>query len=124
MKTVLISLLLCTAMYTENFAQKVNGISLDSLDAEYIRVWALPFRNRQIQIAIDYGQHNMAFTPLDRRVVDDSGRRFGLNSIMDALNLLDSYGYELVEVFVTSEHSEHYILRKKSDERDFARNSY
>ena len=124
MKTVLISLLLCLAAYTENFAQKVNGISLDSLDAEYIQVWPLPFRNRQIQIAIDYGQYNVAFTPLDRRLVDDSGRRLGLDSVMDALNLFSRYGYELAEVYVVSESSAHYILRKKDDERDFASKSY
>ena len=124
MKTVLISLLLCLAAYTENFAQKVNGLSLDSLNAEYIQVWAMPFRNRQIQIGIDYGQYNQAFTPLDRRLVDQSGRRLGLNSMMDALNLFSRYGYELAEVYVISESSPIYILKKKDDKREFASKSY
>lgn len=100
-------------------AQKVNGIPLAEIDAEYVEMTAvkLPFKS-EIVINLDFGQKVNMFS-FDKKdyptLRDNNDKLVKFNSIVDVLNFLSGYGYEFVNAFAVTEGSSnvyHYLLRK------------
>lgn len=102
------------------FSQTVNGVPIENLGVEYIRIyngtvgWNPP-------IYIDFGQGRISESNSKSNILKDENRQsINFSSMLDALNFLAKYGFELVEAYVAA-YDDHrdvhfYILRRnKSD---------
>jgi hypothetical protein len=101
----------------------VNDISLDSLDVEYVEIVGtnMGFIEKKIQISIDFGQ-KIAFTFSGKSIVlkDNLGKSITFNSMIDALNFMNSHGYEFVTAYIVTigtgnmtQNVYHYLLKRK-----------
>ncbi len=119
MKTLLLSLTFCVVFCAGSFAQTINGIPLDSLNAKYIRASFSGTGLNKVHIFIDYGQRrDLSFSAREYQLRGDDGKRLILNSVIDALNFLNGYGYELVEIYGLE--NDQFILRKKVELQQFS----
>lgn len=79
-------------------AQTVNGVRLSELKADYIEISAIrpPF-SKKILIRLEYGQK---VTDEDSVMIKDvNGIDLEFNSLMDCINKMKSYGYELFQAY-------------------------
>ena len=117
MKYIIILFLSLTAAIIS--AQSVNGVSLDSLESQYIRiVGTQKFLSTQVNVDLEFGQRVRALSNKEKRVLDDNGKPVTLNSMIDALNFFDQYGYEFVTAYVitvSNQNVYHYLMRRKKD---------
>jgi hypothetical protein len=98
-------------------AQTVNGVRLSEIRATYIEVseFRRPASDR-ILIKLEFGQ-KVVNQRADAVIKDDNGKELEFNSVIDCINKLKNYGYELAEVYVTqsdgSTNGKYYILKRK-----------
>ena len=100
-------------------AQTVNGVSLKALNVPYLEIT----QRRElfastITIDVDYGQYNRMVLRSDSELTGENGLPFTFNSIIDALNLFTTFGYELKEVYATGSDGQvypHYLLKRKME---------
>ena len=79
----------------------------------------------KVKIEVDFGQKAKWATPNARFLVDENGKKMNFNSMMDAVNYLAKFGWELVlaypitETGISKDNVYHYILCKEvtSDEQ-------
>lgn len=98
-------------------AQVVNGIRLSELKATYIEIDEYRPPNRgKIYVRLEYGQE----VRNDREhslIKDDNGRNLEFNSLVDCLNKMRSYGYELFQAYDRSRDKatgeKVYVLKKQ-----------
>jgi hypothetical protein len=79
------------------------------------------FIEKKIQISIDFGQ-KIAFTFSGKSIVlkDNLGKSITFNSMIDALNFMNSHGYEFVTAYIVTigtgnmtQNVYHYLLKRK-----------
>lgn len=74
------------------------------------------FLSNEVDIRIDYGQDSSLFE--DTRIRDKNGKTIIFNSVMDALNYMESIGWEYVNAYaitVGNQNVYHYLLKAKPD---------
>ena len=80
------------------------------------------FLSNDVDISIDYGQDSSIFE--DTRIRDKNGKIIHFNSVIDALNYMESIGWEFVNAYaitVGSQNVYHYLLRSKDDREEIGR---
>lgn len=111
-------LLLVLAVLTINNmqAQTVNGIPLSELDAEYVMIVGTgKVLSNKVTIELDFGQKTKFWgSGKEQRLLDENGKKIELNSMIDALNFMNKFGYEFVNAYVSTQDQDvyHWILRK------------
>lgn len=114
----LLSALVITFFYAPNVhAQSVNGIPLKDLDAEYVQISSEDKAlTHKITIMADYGQERRTLAA-DKytKIMDANGKAMTFNSIIDALNFMARYGYEVVQVYPAQDtaRTPQYLLKRK-----------
>lgn len=100
-------------------AQTINDVKLSDLKEEYLE--ATEYRqllSEKTFIALDYGQKKDANNFRETVVRDEKGKYLEYNSVIDFVNKMKPYGYELFQVYTlgNSEKSwPKYVLKKKSN---------
>jgi hypothetical protein len=104
-------------------AQTVNDVPLSELDAEYVMIVGTgKFMSNKVTIHLDFGQETKFFGgDKEQKLLDENGKKLVLNSMIDALNFMNKFGYDFVNAYVvTSEKGMggtqnvyHWILRKQ-----------
>lgn len=76
----------------------INGFPLDSIQTEYIEaeICKVTFSTK-VFLDIDYGQESKILYNKYNRVADTKGNYIEFKSNMNALNYLNTIGYELIE---------------------------
>ena len=102
-KSTLFSLFLFLNVFTAQ-SQTVNDISVNKIDVEYIQiVGTSKLFSKKVTIQIDFGQNTKFFTSSNEtQIKDKSGRFVKFNSMIDALNFMNSIGY-------------HYLMKKTGE---------
>jgi hypothetical protein len=106
----------CLIGITATFAQKVNGIAVKDLDADYIEIAETPSYGIYKRIAVDFGQKVGIWSFKESTLTDNEGKPIDFNSIVAALNFMSRNGYELVDSYPVKNNDsniQHYILKKK-----------
>src|SRR5687768_144203 len=101
------------------FSQTISEVPLEKLDTEYISIADRDILGRrQVAVYLDFGQPREPFYSKDTQIKDPNGKPMEFNSMIEVLNLLNTYGYELVTVISSgSENQIHeYLMRKKRDD--------
>ena len=119
MKKYFFSLLFAFGIYFLN-AQTINDIPIKDIDVEYIQIigTSLPFTSKQ-DIVIDFGRRSKYFKPKTNIIIkDENGKTIDLDSMIDALNFLSNFGFELVSSHGLfnqnlNDRVNYFILRKK-----------
>ena len=116
MRKLGLTAVLVLVMIANTFGQSVNGVELKDLTAEYLQIVGRGkmFSNK-VSITLDYGQE-IKLSGKEGVVKRFDGKLYILNSMVDALNLLESYGYEYLDSnFYTVGNSQvvHFMLKKK-----------
>lgn len=97
----------------------INGLPLDSIQAEYIEAETcnVTFSTRSF-LEIDFGQETKFLNNRLKRVADENGNYIEFKSNMEALNHLAKIGYELMDSeylrMKDDEIRTKFILKKKS----------
>lgn len=68
-------------------------------------------------ITVDYGQETKLFTFKDTRLKDETGQVQAFNSVIDALNYMNSHGWELVNAYaitLSGQNVYHYVMQRKA----------
>lgn len=98
-------------------AQSVNGVPLEEIDAEYIRIVGISkLLSNQVNVMLEFGQQDKIWSGKDLAVVDSSGRSITFNSMIDAMNFMARYGYEFQAAYaitVGTQNVYHYLMRRK-----------
>jgi hypothetical protein len=114
-------LLLALALTPELiFAQTAKADSITKWDKslqteEYVMVTATakPFSSK-VSISLDYGQSVKPFS--GNYVQDENGRAVFFNSVVDALNYMNSQGWEFINAYtitVSNQNVYHYLMKRK-----------
>jgi hypothetical protein len=77
------------------------------------------FLSKEVDISIDYGQDSSLFE--DTRIRDKNGKIINFNSVIDALNYMESLGWEFVNAYaitVGNQNVYHYLLKAKDNISD------
>ena len=116
-KLIVFSAIAVCLAFTEVKAQTVNGVRLSEIRAEYIEISEFRrYLGEKTFIYLEYGQ-KIEFSRTDAVIKDDDGKDLEFNSLIDCLNKLRNYGYELFEAYTLkydeSNPVKYYILKKK-----------
>ncbi|TGE08165.1 hypothetical protein [Hymenobacter fodinae] len=115
MKTVVLTTMLCWGLLWGAQAQTVVAHSSTAKQTEeYCQVKARPKLNGRYVISIDYGQQQKLIS--ENLFRDATGKAVEFNSAMDALNWLNTQGWEFVNAFVLVEDKDsvaYYVLRRR-----------
>ena len=113
MKRFLLAALLTGSALTTQ-AQQPAATAVPTRTEEYCQLNAQQKLNGKINISIDYGQQQKFFS---RNLFRDSeGKPVEFNSVIDALNWLNSQGWEFVNAYVQVEDGSsvsHYVMRRR-----------
>lgn len=100
-------------------AQTINDIPIKDIDVEYIQITgkSVPLTTKQ-DISIDFGQRSKYFRPKTNMIKDENGKTIDFNSMIDALNYMSNFGFELVSSHGLfnqnlNDRINYFILRKK-----------
>lgn len=99
------------------YAQKVNGVPIEDIDAEYVQIVGTnKLFSSKVTIEIDFGQRTKLLGSYkESGIVDKDEKRVEFNSMVDALNFMTSHGYEFVQAYafsVGNQNVYHYLLKK------------
>ena len=98
------------------FSQTVNVVPISEMDATYVQIVGKgKFLQTDITINIQFGQKNKIWTNKEMKLVDKDGKELKFNSMMDALNFMDGFGYEYLDAYVLTLNGAnvyHYVLKK------------
>lgn len=104
-------------------AQTINGIPLDSLNTKFCQIVGTgKLFSNDLTIQLDFGQKNRYWSVKDTKVLDKDGKSVVLHSMIDALNFMESFGYEFNFAYVITtptalggvQNVYHYLLKKKN----------
>ena len=121
MKKLLFPLLLLLSL--QSFSQQVRSkdgvIKLDSLKVERTEEYCMilgtqKFMSTKMIIQIDFGQERNFLT--NTRLTDENGVPIVFESMIDALNFMNGYGWEFVNAYVitvANQNVYHWILKRK-----------
>lgn len=103
--------------FAEGKAQTVNGVRLSDIRSEYIEISEFKrYLSDKICIHLEYGQ-KVVDARQNAVIKDDDGKDLEFNSLIDGLNKLKSYGYELFEAYTLKYEERNaikfYVLKKK-----------
>lgn len=100
-------------------AQKVNDVKLSDLKEEYLEVGEYrKFLGEKVFISLDYGQKKDVNNFRETVVRNEKGDYLEYTSVIDFVNKMKPYGYELFQVYVLSTSDNaipKYILKRKSN---------
>ena len=115
MKYISILLLLATYIHTDVNAQTVSGLDIEEINTPYIFVNPVSrLLNNRVNLSINFGQEIRIGDMRDTGLLDREGKAMRFTSIIDGLNYLYTFGYELKEVIVDpTGGNTTYILMKK-----------
>ena len=110
-KLIVFSAIAVCLAFAEAKAQTVNGVRLSEIRADYIEVseFKRPLIDK-IFIYLEYGQ-KIDDARKNAVIKDDDGKDLEFNSLIDCVNRLKSYGYELFEVYTNG--VKYYVLKRK-----------
>ena len=116
MKSLLLVLIVGLFSFSSS-AQTVNDVPLSEIDVEYVQIVGTGklFKN-DVTIQIDFGQKDKVFSTKDTRILDANGEDVVLHSMVDALNFMDSNGFEFVTAYaitIGNQNVYHYLLKRK-----------
>jgi SNF family Na+-dependent transporter len=103
------------------YAQKINGIPLSEIKSPNLLIAGVGqlFSNK-VTVEIDFGQEvdYSLFPSKKMQLFDEKGEIVVFNSMIDALNFFEKYGYELKNAYavnggVNNRSCYHWLLRKK-----------
>ncbi len=97
--------------------QTVSKIKLSDIDAEYIKLIPFDRISNRVAIDVDFGQVDETFNMKDRKLMDEEGNVREFNSIIQAINYVCGFGYELLNVYTEGTIGStypYYILHRKS----------
>jgi hypothetical protein len=103
-------------------SQKINGIPLSEIKSPNILIVGIGqlFSNK-VTVEVDFGQEVdfTLFPSKKMQIFDERGEIVVFNSMIDALNFFEKYGYELKNAYamnggVNNRSCYHYLLRKKN----------
>ncbi|MBD2716874.1 hypothetical protein KBK19_17655 [Microvirga sp. STR05] len=113
MKRFLLAALLTGSALTAQ-AQQPAATAAPARTEEYCQLNAQQKLNGKITISVDYGQQQKFFS---RNLFRDAeGRPVEFNSVIDALNWLNSQGWEFLNAYVQVEDGSsvsHYVMRRR-----------
>lgn len=110
MKFVLLTLLLTGTAMSAQAQQAAKPVGIIGRTEEYCQVESWTKLNGKTAVAIDYGQQQEL---LSRNVYRDAeGKPLEFNSVIDALNWLNSQGWELVNAYSKDKISQ-YVMRRR-----------
>jgi hypothetical protein len=116
-KLIVFSAIAVCLAFAEGKAQTVNGVRLAEIRSEYIEV--SEFRRPLIDKIFIYLEYGQKIEEVRKNAVikDDDGKDLEFNSLIDCINKLNSYGYELFEAY-TLKYDErnavkYYVLKRK-----------
>lgn len=99
------------------YAQSVNDVPLSDIEAKYIRiVGTSKMLSTKVLINIEFGQQVKMFKAKSTQLRDKNNKPITLNSMVDAMNLMDKYGYEFVQAYafnVGNQAVYHYLMKKR-----------
>ncbi|QNH60535.1 hypothetical protein [Hymenobacter sediminicola] len=114
MKRFLLAALLMGSALAGQAQQPAAATVAPARTEEYCQLNAQQKLNGKITISIDYGQQQKFFS---RNLFRDSeGRPVEFNSVIDALNWLNSQGWEFLNAYVQVEDGSsvsHYVMRRR-----------
>jgi hypothetical protein len=117
MRLIVLTFFFTALGFTRVFSQTINDLPIKDISVEYIEIRGTPKNlSSNMDIEIDFGQENKAFTNKDTRIKDENGEYLTFHSMIDALTFMGKYGYEFVTVYTiatTNYTVSHYILKKK-----------
>ncbi|MES2448039.1 MAG: hypothetical protein V4546_12710 [Bacteroidota bacterium] len=116
-KLIVLSAIAACLAFSEVKAQTVNGVRLSEIRAEYIEISEFRrYLGEKTFIYLEYGQ-KIEFARANAVIKDDDGKDLEFNSLIDCVNKLRNYGYELFETYVLKYNEgnpvKYYILKKK-----------
>jgi hypothetical protein len=105
------------------YSQTVNGVALKDMDRDDVMIvgQGKVFSNK-VNIEIDFGQETSFWKGgKELKLLDESGKKLELNSMIDALNFMSVAGYEFVNAYAITvdnglsgkQNVYHWILKKK-----------
>lgn len=118
MKKLILSVALAIGCFAyEAKSQTVNGIRLTEIKADYIEIRAVKKSfSEKVFISLEYGQKVFDLS-VNTYIKDDNRKDLEFNSVVDAVNKLKSYGYELFQVYTTEDegktNSRYYVLKRQ-----------
>jgi hypothetical protein len=99
--------------------QTVDGVNLaEKREVEYLQLvgYSQGLFKKKMVVIVDYGQKIKAFDT-DTRVEGSDGKPIIFNSMMDAMNQFNGWGWELLTTYYVSVQGSgdvlHYVLRRK-----------
>lgn len=115
MRTLLV-ILLIIPIYC--IGQRVNDTPIDSIDAKYIELVGTRalIKYNKVNIQVDFGQGDKLFNAKDAHFLDENDKPIHFNSMIDALNYFDKFGYDYVNSYaVTHGNSNvyHILMRRR-----------
>lgn len=102
--------------FSEVKAKTVNGVRLTDLKSTYIEVSEYrPYLSKKTFIKLDYGQKSEELK--NSYIKGDDGKEIEFNSGLDCVNKMQTYGYQLFQVYLkpsdTISSVKYYILKKR-----------
>lgn len=101
-------------------SQTVNGLSIEEIDQEYIRIVGTYTFTGKISVDIDFGQEQKWSTKKDTKIIGKDGKKIKFNSMVDALNFMHQYNYELNQAYAITINNlgrnqtvYHYLMQRK-----------
>lgn len=116
-KLIVFSVIAVCLAFAQAKAQTVNGVRLSELRSTYIEISEFKrYLSDKIFIHLEYGQ-KIEDARTNAVIKDDDGKDLEFNSLIDCVNKLKNYGYELFEAY-TLKYDErnavkYYILKRK-----------
>jgi hypothetical protein len=121
-KAIFYFLFICLFASSSAFAQTVNGVPIQDINAKYIEiVGAERTLSKKMNIEIEFGQEGKLIGSKNTKVEDENGERVLFNSMVSALNFMDENGYKYLDSYITKykdNSTYHYILIRKDEKVD------
>ncbi|WP_289023758.1 hypothetical protein [uncultured Salegentibacter sp.] len=99
---------------------------IKDIDVKYIEIVGTPRTiSNKMNVEIQFGQEGNLVGAQNTKIKDSDGSRIFFNSMVDALNFMDKYGYKYLDSYITSANETttyHYILIKKREEEIVSEN--
>ena len=117
MKKIIISIAVVLFGITAVNSQTVNEMPIHDIDVTYIQIVGMTrLLSNKVNIHIDFGQNTQFFNDgKETQIKDENGKLLKFNSMIDALNFMESNGYNFVQAYallVDGQKVHHYIMKK------------
>ena len=85
------------------------------IKAKYLEILPAPvlMKSARVNLYINYGQKLKNLSNPEKLVLDSMGKKMDFNSIIEGLNFMNEYGYELVHPYGTE--PVYFLMRKKKN---------